>query len=70
MRFHMRCGLLAALVAAMFVVQAVNASPAQAMRYCPYGGYCRPGTCVKYQPHRRVQYACNVANCTAANCSR
>jgi hypothetical protein len=66
----MRYGRLAALLAAMFILQAVNASPAQAMRYCPYGGYCPAGTCVKYQPYRRVQYTCKVANCSAANCSR
>jgi hypothetical protein len=70
MNFHMRYGLLGALVAAMLVAQAVNASPAQAMRYCPRGGYCSPGTCGKYQPYRRVQYVCNVANCSAANCPR
>jgi hypothetical protein len=66
----MRYALLGALVAAMFVFQAVNASPAQAMRYCLHGGYCPAGTCLKYQPFRRVQYACYVANCSAANCPR
>jgi hypothetical protein len=66
----MRYGLLAALVAAMFIVQAVNASPARAFPYCIRGGYCPTGTCVKYNPFRRVQFACNVANCRAANCPR
>lgn len=66
----MRYGLLAAVVAALFVVQAVNASAAQAFRYCIRGGYCPTGTCVKHNPFRRVQYACNVANCAAANCPR
>ncbi len=64
----MRYGLLAALLAAMVILQTVNAS--QARRYCVYGGYCPAGTCLKYNPIRRVQYACNVANCSAANCPR
>jgi hypothetical protein len=66
----MRYGLLAALLAATFILEAVNASPARAWRYCIYGGYCPTGTCLKYNPIRRVQYACNVANCRAANCPR
>ena len=67
----MRYGLLAALLAAMFIIQAVNAPTVQANRYCIRGGYCPPGTCLKYYPFRRVQYACNVAaSCSAANCPR
>lgn len=48
----------------------INTAPAQARRYCPLGGYCPPGTCTKFSPHKRVQYACIVANCNAANCNR
>ena len=67
----MRYEPLAAIVAAMFVSQVMIASPTQAMRYCPHGGYCPPGTCAGWQPYSRVQYVCNVANCRAsANCPR
>lgn len=62
--------LLAGLLFATLFFEVVNTTPAQALRYCPHGGYCAPGTCTKYEPARRVQYACNIANCRAANCPR
>lgn len=62
--------VLASLVLATFALVIVNAPSAEARRYCPLGGYCPPGTCVKFNPHKRVQYACVAANCSAANCSR
>lgn len=63
--------LTAAVLSAMLFVAVVNTTPVQAMRYCPRGGYCLPGTCLKFNPWARVQYACNVAiSCRAANCRR
>ena len=59
--------LLGALMAAISFTAPANA----AMRRCPHGGYCPPGTCVKFNPAAaRLQYACNVRNCSAANCPR
>lgn len=62
--------VLASLALATFTLVVINAPSAQARRYCPLGGYCPPGTCVKFNPHKRVQHACNAANCSAANCAR
>jgi hypothetical protein len=43
---------------------------ASAARSCPYGGYCPAGTCAQFNPSsgQNRQYACNVKNCSAANC--
>jgi hypothetical protein len=61
---------LASLLLATLFVEAATTTPVQARRYCPYGGYCPSGTCNKFNPAHRVQYACNVASCSAANCAR
>jgi hypothetical protein len=66
MKYALRVGL--AVAVSMFA--AADTAPAKAMRYCPYGGYCLRGTCLKFDPASRVQYACNVANCSTANCPR
>ena len=68
MKYLVRVGLLFA----MLVFEVVNTIPveAKALRRCPHGGYCLPGTCTRFTPGDRVQYACNVANCSAANCGR
>jgi hypothetical protein len=57
---------LTLLLATLFV-EAATTIPAEAQRYCPLGGYCPLGTCTKFNPWARVQYACVVANCSAAN---
>ena len=66
----MKYAMIAVLLVAGLTAELVRAEPAQARRYCPRGGYCPPGTCVKFNPWARVQYACNVANCSAAYCGR
>jgi hypothetical protein len=61
--------VLVGLMLALFILIIVNAPSAEARRACPHGGYCQPGTCVKFNPAaHRLQYACNVKNCSAANC--
>lgn len=62
--------VLAGFFFATLAFSVVNTTPgaAKAMRRCPHGGYCLPGTCTQFNPGARVQYACNVANCSAANC--
>jgi hypothetical protein len=61
----------ASLMLATFTLIIINAPSAEARRPCPHGGYCPPGTCVKFNPAAvRLQYACNVKNCSAANCPR
>jgi hypothetical protein len=64
----MKYALLAGLVLVISLFAAADTASAKAIRYCLHGGYCLPGTCIKFEPARRVQYACNVANCSAANC--
>ena len=68
----MRCRMLMSVVLGAVVLANSSMAPANAaMRRCPHGGYCLPGTCVKFNPGAaRLQYACNVKNCSAANCPR
>ena len=66
----MKYVVLASLALATFTLVVINAPSAEARRYCPLAGYCPPGTCVKFNPRKRVQHACVAANCSAANCSR
>jgi hypothetical protein len=66
----MKRTMIAALLLVGLSVQLASTDPVQARRYCPQGGYCPPGTCVKFNPWARHQHACNVASCSAANCSR
>lgn len=55
-----------ALIAVLFVVATANMANAQTTRKCPHGGnYCPPGTCAKFD-HGPI--ACNLKNCSAANC--
>jgi len=64
----MKCAVCAILVVATTLGAGIDTTWAKALRRCSYGGYCPPGTCEKFTPGRRVQWACNVANCSAANC--
>lgn len=66
----MRYLILASVFLGTFMVAIGATAPANAaMRRCMHGGYCPPGTCVKFNPSGvRLQYACNVRNCSAANC--
>ncbi len=66
----MRYTMFATVLFGAFMVVISATAPANAaMRRCPYGGYCPPGTCVKFNPSgHRLQHACNVKNCSAANC--
>jgi hypothetical protein len=62
---------LAGIFFATLVFGVVNTTSVEATpRYCPNAGYCPPGTCMNFQPGVRGEYACNVANCSAANCRR
>lgn len=61
---------LAGLTLAVVFCAALDTTWAKALRRCSHGGYCPAGTCEKFNPARRVQWACNVANCSAANCPR
>jgi hypothetical protein len=56
-----------AALAAVFVILVDVSISAAAPRYCPNGGYCPTGTCAQFNG---VRYACNVKNCSAANCRR
>jgi hypothetical protein len=66
----MRYLVLSELFFATLFFEAAHTTPVEARRYCPDGGYCHPGTCTKYNPGARIQYACKAANCSAANCRR
>jgi hypothetical protein len=67
----MKYASIAVLLLAGLAAELLSTEPVQAMRFCPRGGYCPPGTCLKFNPWARVQYACNVAiSCSAANCRR
>jgi hypothetical protein len=67
----MKYAIIAAMVLITAPAQLVGTNPVQPVRYCPRGGYCPPGTCLKFNPWARVQYACNVAvSCGPANCRR
>jgi hypothetical protein len=66
----MKCLTLAGLLLATLSVAAATTTPVEARRHCPHGGYCPLGACTKFNPWARVQYACVVANCSAANCPR
>jgi hypothetical protein len=61
---------LVGLLLATLFVEAAPTIPAEARHYCPRGGYCPLGTCTKFDPWARVQYACIVANCSADSCQR
>ena len=54
--------LLAAALAAVLVIPPLNM--AQAKKYCPNGGYCRPGSCAQDGGH----YACKINKCSPKNC--
>jgi hypothetical protein len=69
----MKYVVLAALILATMAFDAASPTFAQAngARNCPHGGYCPPGTCAKFNSGRERgggSYACNVKNCSAANC--
>ncbi len=66
------CLLLTAFIATLFaagIAGSTSTTLAEANRAtrCPHGGYCPPGTCAKF---RSTKWACNTANCSAANCKR
>ena len=63
--------VLAGLVLATIMAEAAIPANAVATRVCPHGGYCPPGTCAQFNSGRTSgggSYACNVKNCSAANC--
>jgi hypothetical protein len=63
--------VLAGLVLATVISEAALSTSAIAARVCPRGGYCPPGTCTQFNSGRTAgggSYACNVKNCSAANC--
>jgi hypothetical protein len=62
--------LVGVLLATLFATATLTTTPVEARHYCPRGGYCPVGTCTRFNPWARVQYACVVATCTAANCER
>jgi hypothetical protein len=68
---NMKYLALTGLLFAALVFEVVNTTPVEAQwPDCPHRGHCPPGTCMNYQPGIHGEYACNVANCSAANCSR
>jgi hypothetical protein len=66
----MKYALFALLVLSVSLAGGMDTTWAKALRRCPLGGYCPTGTCNKWAPAHRVQWACNVNNCSAANCPR
>ena len=64
--------VLSTLILAIVTVEAAVPTSAVAARVCPNGGYCPAGTCAKFSGIRfyghGASYACNVKNCSAANC--
>jgi hypothetical protein len=62
--------LIKSLTLAGFLLATLFATPAEARRYCPRGGYCPIETCTKFNSWAPVQYACVAANCSAANSLR
>jgi hypothetical protein len=64
--------ILAGLILATMLSETAIPTAANAARVCPHGGYCPPGTCAKFSGGRYfghgASYACNVKNCSAANC--
>ena len=63
--------VLAGLILATTVCETALPASAIAARVCPHGGYCPPGTCAQFNSGRirgGGSYACNVKNCSAANC--
>ena len=63
--------ILAGLILATMMAEAAAPTTAIAARVCPHGGYCPPGTCAQFNSGRTAgggSYACNIKNCSAANC--
>jgi hypothetical protein len=63
--------VLAGLILAMTICESALQAYAIGARVCLHGGYCPPGTCAQFnggRTHGGGSYACNVKNCSAANC--
>jgi hypothetical protein len=63
--------ILTGMILATLISEAAIPTAANAARVCPNGGYCPPGTCAQFNSGRTRgggSYACNVKNCSAANC--